>query len=443
LVVKVLGRVSVGVLLAALLLVGDQHPATAAEAAKQTTSMPLLTGKAAFGDWTQQKPLVRRKITKADVPAPFSSDPSDNVARIYPRPAGAWPIVPPGFKVDLFQGGLHAPRQIRTAPNGDLFVAESNRGRIRILRAPAGAPKAAVSTVYAGGLNRPFGIAFYPPGSSPQWIYVANTDSLVRFPYHSGDLKAAGPPQKLLSLPGNGAHWTRDVVVSHDGRKLFVSVGSGTNYGDDPPSAEKLRADILEMNPDASDVHVYANGIRNAVGLAIDPQTGALWCSVNERDGLGDNLPPDYVTKVKLGGFYGWPWFFTGGLQDPRSPNPRMDLRSRVVLPDVLIQPHSASLGLIFYTGSQFPKEYRGSIFAAEHGSSNRSRFTGYKVIFVPVEHGAAKGEYMDFMTGFVTPGGQGEVWGRPVGVTVAMDGSLMVSDDASGSIWRVSYVGL
>lgn len=411
--------------------------------AQQTTSKPVLTGQAALTDWHDNAPLVRRRIVRADVPAPFSSDPSDNVARIYPRPAGAWPQAPAGFKVDLFAEKLGNPRQMKTAPNGDIFIADSQWGRIRVLRASDGATHAARSEIFATGLKEPFGLAFYPPGPNPRWLYVGDTDALLRLPYHNGDLKASGAPQKLLDLPPLGAHWSRDVVFSRDGRKLYVSVGSGTNYGGDPKTDnETRRADILIMKPDGTDVRVYASGIRNAVGLAVDPRTGSLWCSTNERDGLGDNLPPDYVTKVKLGGFYGWPWFFTGGFQDPRSPSPRMEMKSKTLLPDVLIAPHSASLGLTFYEGKQFPREYRHSLFAAEHGSSNRSRFTGYKVIFVPVVDGAAVGDYMDFVTGFVAPGnnGKGRVWGRPVGVTVAHDGALLVSDDASNSVWRVSY---
>jgi glucose/arabinose dehydrogenase len=274
---------------------------------------------------------------------------------------------------------------------------------------------------------------------------VGNTDSVVRFPYHVGDLKARGPQEVIVpDLPAGGqltggGHWTRDIAFSRDGRKMYVAVGSHSNVDDpDTTPAEKDRADILEFNPDGSGRRVYAFGIRNPVGIAVHPQTGELWASVNERDGLGDNLVPDYITHVQEGGFYGWPWFYMGGNQDPRLAGKHPELKSKVITPDVLIQPHSASLQMVFYTAMQFPAEHRDSILAAEHGSWNKAVRTGYKVIRVPLKNNAATGEYEDFLTGFVTSDGQ--VWGRPVGVTVASDGALLVSDDGSNSIWRVSY---
>jgi len=301
--------------------------------------------------------------------------------------------------------------------------------------------------VFASGLTQPFGIAFYPPGPDPQWVYVANTDWVVRFPYRDGDLKARGPAQKLAELPGGGrlrggGHWTRDIAFSSDRKKIYVSVGSRSNADDtDNNPAEYHRADILEFNPDGSGERVFAWGIRNAVGIAMEPKTGELWGSVNERDDLGDNLPPDYITHIQDGGFYGWPWYYIGGHPDPRLKGKHPELKSKVITPDVLVQPHNASLEMTFYNGKQFPDEYAGDIFAAEHGSWNRGVRTGYEVIRVPLhQKGRATGEYEDFLTGFVTPAG--DVWGRPVGVTVAQDGSLLVSDDGSNSIWRVSYAG-
>ncbi len=402
----------------------------------------LLTGKAALGDWTTDAPGVRRKITSADLPPPYDTLAVDNGPKIIPRPANAWPQVPAGFKAEEFATGLTNPRVVVTAPNGDLFIAESQANRIRVLRDADGDGKPEVNRIYAQGLTLPFGIAFYPPGNNPRYLYVGNTNSVVRFPYRGGDLQAPGAPEMIVpDIPGHGrlrggGHWTRDLAFSRDGKRLFVSVGSLSNVTDD--AKEERRASILSYNPDGTGYKLYASGIRNPVGLAIHPQTGDLWTSVNERDGLGDHLVPDYVTRVKEGGFYGWPWYYIGPNQDPRHAGKRPELRDQVIVPDVLLQSHSASLDMTFYTGNQFPAEYRNHAFAAEHGSWNRARRTGYKVVRIPVEKGKATGEYEDFMTGFVTR--EGNVWGRPVGVAVAKDGSLMVTDDGSGTVWRVSY---
>ena len=331
---------------------------------------------------------------------------------------------------------------MRTAPNGDIFLSESGAGRILVFRGMTSDGTPEEMQVFASGLKRPYGIAFYPPGPDPQWVYVGNTDGVVRFPYRNGDLKASGAPQHLLDLP-EGGHWTRDIQFSPDGKKMFVSVGSESN-DDDPETnpAEKNRADILEFNPDGSDMKVYAYGIRNAGGgLAVDPKSGELWCSVNERDALGDNLVPDYITHVQEGGFYGWPWWYIGPHQDPRQKGKHPELKGKVIVPDVLLQPHNASLELTFYQGKQFPADYQSDIFASQHGSWNKSVRAGYEVIRVPRHQTTrASGDYQDFLTGFVLD--NGDVWGRPVGITVAPDGSLLVSDDGSNSIWRVSYVG-
>ncbi len=396
-----------------------------------------------FTDYRQEAPGVVRRITVADLPAPYASRAVGNGARIVPRPANAWPRTLPGFKVELYAGGLERPRLLRTAPNGDVLAALTQAGKIQLLRGLDASGKAARSTVFASGLNKPFGIAFYPPGGQPKWIYVANTDSIGRFAYSDGDEQVRGPAERIAGLPGDGGHSTRDIQFSPDGRTLYASVGSTSNIDDpDTTPGERNRADILAFNADGSGMRVYASGIRNPVGLAIQPGTaGTLWCSVNERDLLGDNLVPDFITHVQDGGFYGWPWWYIGAHQDPRHAGKRRDLKDKVIVPDVLLQPHNASLQLTFYDGGQFPAEFRGDIFAAEHGSWNRSTRAGYEVIRVPLHQtGSASGEYEDFVTGFVLE--NGDVWGRPVGVTVAGDGSLLVSDDASGSIWRVSYVG-
>ena len=398
-----------------------------------------------FANYKTQAPGVTRKITLADLPKPYATESVDNGADVVRRPSDAWPQAPAGFKVEQFASKLDNPRLLRTAPNGDVFLAESDAGEIKIFRGLTSDGKPEQTQVFASGLNKPFGIAFYPPGPNPEWVYVGNTDSVVRFPYRNGDLKARGASQKLADLPGGGrlrggGHWTRDIAFSPDGKKMYVSVGSHSNVDDtDNNSVEYHRADILEFNPDGSGERVYASGIRNAVGIAVHPQTGELWASVNERDGLGENLPPDYITHVQDGGFYGWPWYYMGGHVDPRHQDKHPDLRARMLNPDVLLQPHNASLEMTFYDAKQFPAQYQGDIFAAEHGSWNKSARTGYEVVRVPLhQQGHATGEYEDFLTGFVTK--DGKVWGRPVGVAVTKDGSLLVSDDGSNSIWRVSY---
>ena len=366
--------------------------------------------------------------------------------------------VPPGFKIELFAEGLSDPRVIRTAPNGDIFVVETRTGRIRVLRMPDGASMPSTNEIYASGLRQPFGVAFFPHGDNPQWLYVANTDSVVRFAYRNGDLKASGKAETIVaSLPHGYVHSTRDIVFTLDDKRMLVSVGSAGNAGEGmgrPPDgleawsgthalgaawgAETDRAAVLAFDPDGKNQKVFATGIRNCVGLAIQPSSGAPWCSTNERDGLGDNLVPDYVTRVRENAFYGWPWFYIGSNEDPKHIGERPDLKDKITIPDVLLQAHSASLGLTFYDGSSFPSEYRGDAFAAEHGSWNRSKRTGYKVVRIRLKDGIPTGEYEDFVTGFVV--NDSEVWGRPVGVTVARDGALLVSEDGNGAIWRVSY---
>jgi glucose/arabinose dehydrogenase len=387
---------------------------------------------------------VKRKITAADLPAPNENESVRNSPKKAARPAGASPKVPPGFTVGELALDLKKPRVVQVAPNGDIFVVESEAGRVQLLRDGDGDGKAESRSVYAEDLNRPFGLAFYPSGTdTPTHIYIANTDSVVRFPYKAGDPRPAGPAEVMVTnipsgkeMVGGGGHWTRDIVFSKDNQRMFVSVGSRSNVDDD--DSENRRACILSFTPDGKNEALYASGIRNPVGLAIEPATGALWTSVNERDELGDNLVPDYVTRVQEGGFYGWPWYYIGPNQDPRHQGKRPELKDKLIAPDVLLQSHSASLDLCFYTGSQFPAEYKGHIFAAEHGSWNRSRRTGYKVVRVPVTDGKAAGYYEDFMTGFVNS--DADVWGRPVGVAVDKDGALLVTDDQSNIVWRVSY---
>jgi glucose/arabinose dehydrogenase len=412
-------------------------------AASDGDSKSVLTGQDAFTDYTKEKPGIARKITVADLPQPYATKSAGNGPKVIPQPAGAWPQALPGFKVERYvESGLDEPREIRTAPNGDFFVAESGKGEIKVFRGFTKDGKPEQSAVFATGLKRPFGIAFYPPGDDPKWVYVANTGSVVRFPYKNGDLKATGQAEVMIpAIPEGGGHWTRDLAFTPDGKTLFVSVGSRSNVDDPDEKKEEFhRANILEFTPEGKYIGVYASGIRNPVGIGINPTTGELWCSVNERDGLGDNLVPDYVTHVERGGFYGWPWYYMGSNQDPRHAGKHPELKGKVLVPDVLLQPHFASLELVFYQGKQFPEQYQGDLFAAEHGSWNRATRAGYEVIRVPLKNGHASGVFEDFLTGFVTSDGQ--VWGRPVGVAVARDGSLLVTDDGSKSIWHVIYTG-
>jgi glucose/arabinose dehydrogenase len=415
-------------------------------------------GKEAFGSWQADKPGTIRLIKPQDLPGPGATRSAANMSRVVPKPAGAVPLVPDGFKIKPFAEGLSGPRTIRVAPNGDIFVAETQAGRIRVLRAADGASAPAKNEVYASGLHEPFGIAFFPGGDNPQWVYVANTDSVVRFRYKPGDLKASGKPQTIVAdLPHGYGHSTRDIVFTPDDKRMLVSVGSAGNDGEDmgqPPAGleawaserplgaawgpETDRAAVLAFDPDGKNKKLFATGIRNCVGLAIQPQTGVPWCSTNERDGLGDDLVPDYVTSVRENAFYGWPWYYIGNHEDPRHRGARPDLKDKITIPDVLLQAHSASLGMTFYQGSNFPAEYRGDAFAAEHGSWNRSKRTGYKVVRIRLKDGVPSGEYEDFVTGFVVS--DREVWGRPVGVAVAHDGALLISEDANGTIWRVTH---
>ncbi|MGO9852585.1 MAG: PQQ-dependent sugar dehydrogenase [Steroidobacteraceae bacterium] len=412
-----------------------------AAAAASMTPISAPPPPAPFTDFRFEVPGAVHKITVGDLPAPYTTRSAGNAPTIVARPPDAWPKAPEGFKVQLYANGLAAPRVIHVAPNGDVFVAESSGGRIRAFRGLNADGKPERSEVFAVNLKEPYGIAFYPAGPDPKWIYVGNTDSVVRFAYRNGDLKASSAVEHVADLPHGSGHWTRDIVFSADGNSLFVAVGSGSNIDDpDTTPAEKYRADILAFDPDGSHMRVYASGIRNPSGLAIEPRSGQLWCVVNERDGLGDNLVPDYITSVREGGFYGWPWWYMGPHQDPRHAGRHAELRERVITPDVLLQPHSAPLQLAFYQGEQFPEEYRGDIFASAHGSWNKAVRTGYKIVRVPLHHsGKASGDYQDFLTGFALPNGQ--VWGRPVGVTTAPDGALLVTDDGSNSIWRISYV--
>jgi glucose/arabinose dehydrogenase len=428
------------------------------------TSVPNAAESASasvFDDWRQDRPGRRHRIGLNDLPPPYETRSTGNPPREVKRPVGTKPKAPDGFTVALFAEGLESPRLIRTAPNGDLFVAETIEGRVTILR-PGADGELVKSEVFASGLSEPFGIAFYPPGPNPKWVYVAESNRVVRFAYKSGDLKSKAPGEIIVRAlaPTLGGHVTRDIAFSNDGRRMFVSVGSASNDAEGLPAKtqreidawqarkgigaawgfEENRAGVLVFTPEGKDGSVFATGIRNCAGLAVQPKTGDLYCATNERDGLGDNLPPDYVTRVREGQFFGWPWLYMGDHEDPRWKNARPDLAVMVTNPDVLIQPHSAPLAIGFLDGAAFPPEYHGSAFVALHGSWNRTERTGYKVVRVIMRDDAPTGEYEDFLTGFVID--ETRVWGRPVGIAEGKDGALYVTEDAGGSIWRVVYAG-
>jgi glucose/arabinose dehydrogenase len=427
--------------------------------AQQSDSKPpqVLVGSAAYGDWRQDRPGLRRKITPQDLPAP-STNAVDLTPIVVKQPRDVSLKAPDGFEAELFASGLIGPRTMRIAPNGDVFVAESDGNRVRVLRVEDGAAKPSETSVFASDLDFPFGLAFYPPGPEPRWLYVATTTQVVRFPYRNGDLKASGKAEIVVrSLPGGG-HVTRDLVFSPDGKTMFVSVGSYSNVGErlarlsvpEIDAFEKMhgtgaawgfetdRADVLAFDQEGREKRAFATGLRNCAAMTIQPASGWLWCAVNERDLLGDDLPPEFATRVEQGGFYGWPWYYIGKHIDPRHAGARPDLEEKVVVPDVLLQPHSAPLGIAFYDGAQFPAEYRGDAFVALHGSWNRAKRTGYKVVRLIFRDGKPTGEYEDFLVGFVLD--DARVWGRPVGVAVMRDGSLLMSEDGNGTIWRVSY---
>jgi hypothetical protein len=354
---------------------------------------------------------------------------------------------------------------MRIAPNGDVFVSESRAGRIRVLRPTADGTGVAASGVFAEGLTRPFGLQFYPQGSDPEWLYVAEMNRVVRYPYRDGGMTPSGEPEVVVDelAPTENGHYSRDLVFSPDGRRMFVAVGSLSNYAEGLPTKspaeieawederglgaawgdETNRATVLVFDVGSNAPgRPYANGLRNCVGLTIQPATGDLWCTVNERDGLGDNLVPDYSTRVREGAFYGWPWYYMGDHEEPRHAGARPDLRGKVTAPDVPFESHSAAVGLEFYQANDgpaaFPDEYVGDGFAVFHGSWNKSQRTGHKIVRLPIRDGEPTGEYVDFLVGFVTD--DGEPWARPASVTQASDGSLLMSDDGANLIYRISY---
>jgi glucose/arabinose dehydrogenase len=377
--------------------------------------------------------------TSVTLPGPAESFRKNS--RVIGWPASKAPVAPEGFKVERFASNLNNPRWIYVTPNGDILVSQSRTNRnnspnnIILLKDANGDGTAEVQSTFMSGLNQPLGMLVLN-----NWLYIANTDGVYRFPYTNGQTEVKETGQKILDLPAGGYnnHWTRNLLASRDGKKIYVTVGSGSNVAEHGLANEVRRACILEINPDGTGERIFASGIRNPVGLDWEPVTGALWTACNERDHLGDELVPDYVTSVKDGGFYGWPFAYFGPNEDPRMKGQRPDLVAKTIVPDVPVGPHTASLGLAFYTRNAFPQKYIGGAFVGQHGSWNRSSFSGYKVVFIPFANGKP-GKPEDFLTGFIADEAKNEVYGRPVGFTVLNDGSLLVADDAGNTIWRVS----
>jgi len=373
----------------------------------------------------------------AKLASPFHTESARRSSRVVPQPADAALRVPAGFKVNVFaEGGFRYPRWMALAPNGDVFVADSRANSIVVLRDKNKDGVAEERFVFSDKLAQPFGMAFHK-----DWFYVANTDSVVRFSYKSGQTQAAGEPEKLVELTAGGynQHWTRNVLFSPDGTRMFVSIGSASNVD---VEADPKRAAISVYDPDGKNHKIYAGGLRNPIGLAWNPKTGELWTAVNERDGLGDDLVPDYATSVKENGFYGWPYSYIGQNEDPRRKGENPELVKKSIVPDVIFTSHVAALGIQFYTGKMFPKEYQGDAFVAFHGSWNRQKLSGYTVVRIPFDDkGKLEGNrYENFVAGWLPDENSNEVWGRPVGLLVNADGSLLIADDGGRKIWRVSY---
>ncbi|WP_042720475.1 sorbosone dehydrogenase family protein [Flavobacterium sp. B17] len=404
-------------------------------------------------------------VTETDtlkLPAPDEKNSKNKFSNVIGWPEGKTPVAPEGFTVTRFADHIKSPRNMIQAENGDVFVVLSNSERPtteKIKNDISGKSDAEVggksanriilyrdankdgvpesSSVFLDKLNQPYGMLIIKDK-----FYVANTDGLWVYPYKTGDMKITAPGKKIVNLPAGGYnnHWTRNLIANKDQSKIYISVGSGSNVGENGMKNEIRRANILEVNPDGSGEKIYASGLRNPVGMSWNSVTGELWTVVNERDELGDELVPDYLTSVKQNAFYGWPYAYFGKNEDPRRKGEKPDLVSKTIVPDVPLGSHTASLGLTFYTGNQFPEKYKNGAFIGQHGSWNRSSLVGYQVAFVPFANGKASGPYQPFLTGFIANEAKGDVYGRPVGVLQIADGSLLVADDVSGVVWRVAY---
>ncbi|MCD9575169.1 PQQ-dependent sugar dehydrogenase [Flavobacterium soyae] len=384
--------------------------------------------------------VVKTAIGDITLPSPYATESKTNNSKVIGWPDGITPKAPEGFTVAKFADGFENPRWTYIAPNQDIFVVESgtrtSKNQITVLRDKDKDGKFETRQVFITGLNRPLGMLVLK-----DFFYIANTNGLYRYPYKNSSLKLETKGEKILDLPAGGYnnHWTRNLLASPDGSKIYVSVGSGSNNAEHGIDKEVRRAGILEINPDGTGEKIYASGLRNPVGMDWNPVNKELWTAVNERDDLGDDLVPDYITSVKKDGFYGWPYSYFGSIPDPRMKGERKDLVEKTVIPDVPVGAHTASLGLAFYTKDAFPARYKNGAFVGQHGSWNRAKISGYKVVFVPFANGKPSGKPEDFLTGFISNEAKAEVYGRPTAVTVTNDGSLLVNDDSSNTIWKVS----
>lgn len=389
-----------------------------------------------------EKDTVQTAIGPLVLPKPYATKSVVNQNKLRDWPAGLMPKTPEGFTVIRFAEGFDNPRWTYIAPNGDMFVCESgtrrSAGRITLLRDKDGDGQAELREVFLDDLKQPFGMLIVG-----NYFYAANTDGLYRYPYTEGQTSLKGTKgEKIIELPAGGYnnHWTRNIIANQAQDKIYISVGSASNIAEHGMEEEIRRANILEIDLDGKDEKIYASGLRNPVGMDWNPVTGELWTAVNERDKLGDDLVPDYVTSVKEGGFYGWPYSYFGQLKDPTMQGKGADLVAKAIVPDVSVGPHTASLGLTFYHAQSFPEKYRNGLFVGQHGSWNRSTLSGYRVVFIPFANGKPSGPPEDFLTGFIADKDKSEVYGRPVGVTVTPKGDLLVNDDSGNVIWKVSY---
>jgi glucose/arabinose dehydrogenase/cytochrome c2 len=434
------------------------------QVAPAASSIVVPASSAQSADWRLDAPGRLHRISANLLPPPFATPSSRNNSSVVAKPSGASISVPPGFHVDTFISSLTGPRKMLVESNGDILVTEMRAGRVTVLHPSPDGSRAAATAVYLQGLSLPFGLAFYPNAQNPQWLYVAETNRVTRYAFQVGDVKPRGAAQIVVAeLPSGVGHSTRDIAFSPDGTRLFVSVGSGSNVAETMSKktaaeiktweaahglgaawdVETDRAAVLEFDAAAPGAAtIYATGIRNCVSLTVQPSNGALWCTTNERDAIGDDLVPDYSTRVKRGSFYGWPWYYIGSNEDPRLKGDRPDLAGKVSVPDVLYQSHSAALSMTFYAASSgksaFPEAFVGDAIVGFHGSWNRSLRTGYKLVRIHMKNGEPTGDYEDFLTGFVVD--DAHVWGRPVATAELSDGSLLMSEDGGNVIYRISY---
>ncbi|UII23911.1 PQQ-dependent sugar dehydrogenase [Fulvivirga ligni] len=380
-------------------------------------------------------------IDTAKLPRPYATESADNEGKAIGWSEGNTPQAPTGFTVTKFAADLEHPRWIYIGPNDDIFIVESDdakksANRITLVKDTDNDGNPDYKEAFIENLNQPFGMLILNG-----YFYVANVDAIVRFPYEVGQEKITAEPEKILDLPSGGYnhHWTRNIILGPDSSKIYISIGSSSNVGEHGMEKEERRANVLTINPDGSNEEVYASGLRNPVGIAFEPTTNTLWAAVNERDELGDNLVPDYVTSVKQGGFYGWPYAYFGTNKDPRMADKAPEMVAQSIIPDVAVGAHTASLGLAFYDQASFPAKYKNGAFVGQHGSWNRSTLNGYRVLFIPFKNGKPSGPPEDFLTGFISNQDKYEVYGRPVGVAVTRNGSLLVADDDGGTVWKVS----